>query len=84
MQLQVEQWHEIVPQTKSGVEGYLASGLIKGIGPALAKQIVSRFGVETLDILQIARSGCWRSKASRRTSWRPSRPHMQRAGCCKT
>lgn len=52
MQLQVEQWHEIVPQTKSGVEGYLASGLIKGIGPALAKQIVSRFGVETLDILQ--------------------------------
>lgn len=27
MQLQVEQWHEIVPQTKSGVEGYLASGL---------------------------------------------------------
>ena len=32
MQLQVEQWHEIVPQTKSGVEGYLASGLIKGIG----------------------------------------------------
>ena len=30
MQLQVEQWHEIVPQTKSGVEGYLASGLIKG------------------------------------------------------
>ena len=52
MQLQVEQWHEIVPQTKSGVEGYLASGLIKGIGPALAKQIVSRFGVEALDILQ--------------------------------
>lgn len=52
MQLQVEQWHEIVPQTTSGVEGYLASGLIKGIGPALAKQIVSRFGVETLDILQ--------------------------------
>ena len=30
MQLQVEQWHEIVPQTKSGVEGYLASGL-KGV-----------------------------------------------------
>lgn len=52
MQLQVEQWHEIVPRTKSGVEGYLASGLIKGIGPATAAQIVSRFGVETLDILQ--------------------------------
>ena len=52
MQLQVEQWHEIVPRTKSGVEGYLASGLIKGIGPATAAQIVDRFGVDTLDILQ--------------------------------
>ena len=52
VQLQVEQWREIVPKTKSGVEGYLASGLIKGIGPATAAQIVSRFGVETLDILQ--------------------------------
>ncbi len=28
MQLQVEQWHEIVPKTTSGVEGYLASGLM--------------------------------------------------------
>ena len=52
MQLRVEQWREIVPRTKSGVEGYLASGLIKGIGPATATQIVSRFGVDTLDILQ--------------------------------
>ena len=34
MQFQVEQWRQIVPRTKSGVEGYLASGLIKGIGPA--------------------------------------------------
>lgn len=52
MQLQVEQWREIVPRTKSGVEGYLASGLIKGIGPATAALIVSRFGEDTLDILQ--------------------------------
>ena len=54
VQLQVEQWREIVPKTKSGVEGYLASGLIKGIGPATAAQIVSRFGVETLDIGAVA------------------------------
>ena len=32
--------------------GLSGSGLIKGIGPATAAQIVSRFGVETLDILQ--------------------------------
>ena len=52
MQFQVEQWRQIVPRTKSGVEGYLASGLIKGIGPATATLIVSRFGEDTLDILQ--------------------------------
>lgn len=52
MQLQVEQWREIIPRTKSGVEGYLASGLIKGIGPATAALIVARFGEDTLDILQ--------------------------------
>ena len=52
VQLQVEQWHEIVPRTKNGVEGYLASGLIKGIGPKTAADIVERFGVDTLDILE--------------------------------
>lgn len=50
-QLQVEQWQEIVPKTKSGVEGYLSSGLIKGIGPKLASDIVARFGVDIIDIL---------------------------------
>lgn len=34
------------------MEGYLASGLIKGIGPATAALIVARFGEDTLDILQ--------------------------------
>lgn len=51
-QLQVEQWHEIVPRTTDGVEGYLASGLIKGIGPKMASEIVARFGVGTLEILE--------------------------------
>ncbi|WP_148509914.1 SF1B family DNA helicase RecD2 [Hungatella hathewayi] len=51
-QLQVEQWHEIVPRTADGVEGYLSSGLIKGIGPKLAAGIVARFGVGTLDIME--------------------------------
>lgn len=52
VQLQVEQWREIVPRTKDGVESYLASGLIKGIGPKTAAEIVARFGVGTLDILE--------------------------------
>lgn len=52
MQFQVEQWREIVPKTKAGVKSYLSSGLIKGIGPALASQIVARFGENALDILE--------------------------------
>lgn len=51
-QLQVEQWHEIIPQNREGIQGYLSSGLIKGIGPKLATDIVARFGVEVLDILE--------------------------------
>lgn len=51
-QLQIEQWHEIVPRTADGVEGYLSSGLIKGIGSKMAAEIVARFGVGTLDILE--------------------------------
>jgi len=51
LQLQVGKWQEIVPKTVEGVQGYLASGLIKGIGEKTAADIVARFGVNTLDIL---------------------------------
>ena len=52
MQLQVERWHEIVPKTRAGVFGYLSSGLIKGIGEKTAAEIVAKFGVDALDILE--------------------------------
>ena len=52
LQLQVEQWREIIPKTKEGVENYLSSGLIKGIGEKTAAEIVSRFGVNTLEVLE--------------------------------
>ena len=42
-QLQAEQWREIVPRTVDGVEGYLSSGLIKGIGSKMASEIVGPF-----------------------------------------
>lgn len=51
-QLQVEHCREIVPPTPEGVRGYLASGLIKGIGEKTAEAIVRRFGVRALDILE--------------------------------
>ena len=41
----------IPPATIEGIEKYLGSGLIKGIGPAMAKRIVSVFKEKTLDIL---------------------------------
>ncbi len=51
-QLQVEHCEEIVPQTKEGVQGYLSSRLLKGIGPKIAEQIVERFGADALNILE--------------------------------
>ena len=49
-QFQVDSYEEILPQTIEGITGYLSSGLIKGIGPKTAEQIVSRFGVRSFEI----------------------------------
>lgn len=43
-----------IPATVYGMEKYLGSGLIKGIGPVMAKRIVKRFGTQTLDIIEHA------------------------------
>ncbi len=51
-QLHVSRCEEIVPQTKDGVQGYLASGLIKGVGEKMAAAIVDRFGANALRILE--------------------------------
>ncbi len=42
----------IAPRSLKGIERYLASGLIKGIGPVLAKRIVATFGEDTMHVLQ--------------------------------
>lgn len=51
MQLQVENFEEILPRTEEGILGYLASGMVKGIGPKTAELIVKRFGKRTFDVL---------------------------------
>lgn len=51
-QLAVEHWERLMPKTTAGLKGYLASGLIKGIGPATADKIVDHFGLDTLDIIE--------------------------------
>ncbi len=51
-QLAVEQWDRLMPATEAGLKRYLASGLIKGIGPVTAEKIVGRFGLKTLEVLE--------------------------------
>ena len=41
-----------VPASVYGIQKYLGSGLIKGIGPVMAKRIVARFGKDTLDVIE--------------------------------
>ena len=50
-QFAAESWSETLPATVIGIEKYLGSGLVKGIGPKFAKQIVSHFGLETFEVI---------------------------------
>ena len=51
-QFQVLSAQELKPATLTGLEKYLGSGLIKGVGPVTARRIVAHFGLETLDIIE--------------------------------
>ncbi len=51
-QIKVTSYESVIPATAKGIERYLGSGLIKGIGPVMAKRIVAQFGVETLDVIE--------------------------------
>ena len=51
-QLNVINWEEILPASIYGIQKYLGSGLIKGIGPKYAKRIVDTFGGETLAVIE--------------------------------
>ncbi|QLE46036.1 ATP-dependent RecD-like DNA helicase (plasmid) [Nostoc sp. C052] len=51
-QFQVVNYKETKPATLTGIEKYLGSGLIKGVGPVTARRIVAHFGLETLDIIE--------------------------------
>lgn len=51
MQFKAERCEPTIPTTSGGVEKFLASGLIRGIGPATAKRIVEKFGDDTIQVL---------------------------------
>lgn len=47
-----ENWEETLPATVYGMEKYLGSGLIKGVGPKFAKRIVQKYGADTFTIIE--------------------------------
>lgn len=51
-QFVAQTWEEMMPATLYGIEKYLGSGLVKGIGPKFAQLIVSRFGLDTIEIIE--------------------------------
>jgi len=51
LQLSVSMCKEIVPVDQAGILAYLSSGVIKGVGPEIAKAIVARFGDKTMEVL---------------------------------
>ncbi len=51
-QFSVVKFEETLPATVYGIEKYLGSGLIKGVGPKFARRIVEKFGKDTLDVIE--------------------------------
>ncbi|MCD6293392.1 MAG: ATP-dependent RecD-like DNA helicase [Deltaproteobacteria bacterium] len=51
-QFKITHYKTEVPATVYGIQKYLGSGLIKGIGPVMAKRIVKKFGESTLDLIE--------------------------------
>lgn len=63
-QFEVWSYTTVLPATVQGIQRYLGSGLIKGIGPKMAERIVDHFGADTLQIIETTPSGWWRSPGS--------------------
>lgn len=51
-QFSVAAWEEKLPATVMGIERYLGSGMIKGVGPKFARRIVDKFGMDTLKVIE--------------------------------
>jgi exodeoxyribonuclease V alpha subunit len=51
-QFRTVSYETVLPATAMGIEKYLGSGMIKGIGPVMAKRLVTAFGTETLTVIE--------------------------------
>jgi exodeoxyribonuclease V alpha subunit len=52
LQFRAEMLASTAPTTKEGIEKYLGSGMVKGIGPIYAKKLVEKFGEQIFDIIE--------------------------------
>ena len=53
-QFEVDSYTTVLPATIQGIQRYLGSGLVKGIGPVFAERIVAHFGLDTLTVIEEA------------------------------
>jgi len=51
-QLKVSSYSVVAPSTKEGIERYLGSGMVPGVGKEMAKRLVAAFGLQTLDVIE--------------------------------
>jgi exodeoxyribonuclease V alpha subunit len=51
-QFKAEVCEQTLPASLAGIQGYLGSGMIKGIGPKLAERIVAKFKEDTFDVIE--------------------------------
>ena len=84
-QFLVEKFEETLPATVYGIERYLGSGLVKGVGPKFAKRIVEKFGKDTLDVIEetpdelLKVSGIGKVRVDRiKTSWQEQKEEQAR------
>ncbi|MBP1763056.1 MAG: helicase, RecD/TraA family [Firmicutes bacterium] len=52
-QFRVASYRRVAPTTTAGIERFLASGAVKGIGPSMAARLVEHFGAQTLEVLDV-------------------------------
>src|SRR5207247_656035 len=51
-QFEVHSYATVLPATAAGIQKYLGSGLIKGIGPVMAERMVAHFGVDIMHVIE--------------------------------
>ncbi len=79
-QFQVESWLTVQPSTLHGIERYLGSGLVPGVGRVMARRLVAVFGLDTLEVIdrqperltEVEGIGAVRSRAIQR-AWQQQR-----------